>query len=56
MSQLKDHKKVIFFIDDAELKRWVTELTRIQHKSGKHLRFIDPLKSMDNKYFELVSD
>lgn len=56
LDQLKNHKKVILFISDSDLKRWVTDLTRIQQKTGKHLGFIDPVKSIENKYTDIVSD
>lgn len=56
LDQLKNHKKVILFISDSDLKRWVTDLTRVQQKTGKRLSFTDPVKSIENKYTDLVSD
>ncbi len=55
-TQLTKHKKVIFFIHDEDLKRWVTDKTRIQHTSGKLHPISDAVKTISNLYSDLVSD
>lgn len=55
-AQLEKQKKIILFITDEDLKRWITDKTRIQHTTGKNLRLLDPLKSIANMYSDIVSD
>lgn len=55
-TQLTKHKKIILFISDQDLKRWVTSKTRIRHVTGKNFGIIDPVKSISNMYSDLVSD
>jgi len=55
-TQLTKQKKVILFIADEDLKRWITDQTRIQHITGKSHKIIDPVKSISNMYSDIVSD
>jgi len=55
-AELTKQKKVILFIADEDLKRWVTEKTRIQHVTGNKLQIVDPLKSIENMYSDLMCD
>ncbi len=54
-AQLKNQNKVILFIADEDLKRWVTGKIKIQHVTGKKIS-MSPEKSIENMYSDLVSD
>lgn len=53
--QLDTNGKIILFICDEELKRWVRAKTKIQQISGKEQDTFDPLVGINNKYTELLS-
>ncbi len=55
-AELAKQKKIILFIADEDLKRWVTEKTRIQHTTSNKLQLVDPLKSIENMYSDLICD
>lgn len=53
-STLKNHKKIILFISDEDLKRWVTYKTRIQHITKKKLSEDHPVRSIQRMYTDLA--
>lgn len=53
-AQLTKHSNVIFFMADEDLKRWVTNKTKIQQITGE-LGGVDPLKGVANMYSDIVS-
>ena len=55
-AQYTKQGKVIIFICDEEMKRWVTEITRVQETTGQQLQRQSPLKSIQNKYSDIVTD
>lgn len=52
---LDDDGKVILFICDEELKKWLNGKSKIQHTTGEDISTYDAEKSIANKYSELVS-
>lgn len=53
--QLIDQKKIIIFISDEELKRWVRGKAKIQQITGREIVTVNPIKSLENKHSDLVS-
>ncbi len=54
-AQVKDHKNVVFFIADEDLKRWVTDLTRIQHITGNRHQLSNPEVSIVHMYSDIMT-
>lgn len=50
-----DENKVIFFICDEDLKRWLNGKSKIEHSTGEDISTWNAEKSIDNKYSDLVS-
>lgn len=54
-SAQKDKKKnIIIQITDEDMKRWVTELTRLRHTTGENYMRYQPVKSIENKYSDIM--
>jgi ABC-type xylose transport system substrate-binding protein len=54
-SAQKDKKgNIIIQITDEDMKRWVTEITRLRHKTGEQVMRYQPVKSLENKYSDIM--
>lgn len=54
LDQLLNQDKVVLFICDEDLKRWIRGMTKIQHETGKEFLSSDPKKSISKKYSDLM--
>lgn len=55
-TQLTKHKKILLFISDQDLKRWVTYKTRIQHMTNEKTSEGGPVKGLTNMYLDIITD
>lgn len=55
-TQLNKHKKILIFISDQDLKRWVTYKTRIQHVTNKKTTDEAPIKGLTNMYLDIITN
>lgn len=54
-SAQKDKKgNIIIQITDEDMKRWVTEITRLRHRTGEQFMRYQPVKSLENKYSDIM--
>lgn len=55
LSQRFKHKNIVLQFTDEDLRRWVTQVTRIQHTSGQSYVRVSPDTSLLNMYSEIMS-
>lgn len=55
VDQLINQKKVILFVSDTDLKRWARGEKQIKHIKGEEVAKLNPVKSIERKYKELLS-